>query len=91
LTTSLARIAWVIGWPSSPTEPSITSTPGRQNRVMNAASCDSVTTMSALASSSTARTVSRPGSPGPAPTKATLPLDVGLFFLGGGVTELAPT
>ena len=75
LTTRRARIAWVSGCPSSPTEPSTTSTPGGRSARRTPRPALSVTTTSARPSSSTARTVSRPGSPGPAPTNATLQPD----------------
>ena len=67
-------MAWVRGWPCSPWPASTTSTPGRQWRATTSSRLTwSMTTTSAAARYSTARTVSRPGSPGPAPTKATRP------------------
>jgi hypothetical protein len=71
-TTSLARDAWVRFSPWSPWPASTTGVPGAHHR--STTSCRatwSMTTASAAASSSLARTVSSPGSPGPAPTKAT--------------------
>ena len=71
-TTSLAREAWVRRSPWSPWPASTTSTSGRHQRSTTASRATwSMTTASARASSSPARTVSRPGSPGPAPTKTT--------------------
>src|SRR4051794_15108388 len=90
-TITLARAAWVSGWPSSPKPPSTNTGPtcsvgsapstwsssaidsGRPRSVRTSCSWSgtSVMTISASRSSSTARTVSRPGSPGPLPTKET--------------------
>src|SRR5664279_712654 len=74
LTSSLARDAWVSGCPCSPCPASMTTTSGRLWLATNSSRLTwSMTTTSASARYSTARTVIRPGSPGPAPTKATRP------------------
>jgi hypothetical protein len=87
-TTTLARAAWVSGCPSVPNPPSTISGPsgrvasapssgasGSPSSVRTSVAWPgtSVTTTSAARISSTARTVSRSGSPGPLPTKATCP------------------
>ena len=68
--TSRARAAAVRGLPSSSVVGSTSSTPAGQDRASRSLVAGSATTTSAAASSSVARTVSRPGSPGPAPTNA---------------------
>ncbi len=77
-TTSLARDAWVSGWPSSPDPPSTTVTLSSRSPSSAASRSTwagvSVITTSAVRIRSRARTVRSPGSPGPVPTNATDPI-----------------
>src|ERR687898_654036 len=83
---SLPRTAAVSGKPSSSTPPSTTSTSSAAWTSRSRWCGSSMMTTSASARTSAARSVSSPGSPGPAPTKATLP-PLGRFLV---VTERSP-
>src|SRR5882757_10028698 len=71
--STLARAAGVNAAPAASNAPSSTVTSGPQPGRYCSRECSARTTTWASASSSTARMVSRPGSPGPAPTNATEP------------------
>src|SRR5262245_5063360 len=79
-TSSLARAAYASGSPLWLVPPSTISAAGFKKRASHVPGAwSSSTTASAARNSSTARTVSSCGSPGPAPTRATVP--TGFFFI----------